>query len=144
MSKATKVLITGAVTVASVIGLSGTASASSLSRGDSLDIGGWIAGTTGTSTWYELILQSDGNLVEYRWEGDPTGGSQSRTACWATNTMGSGAHHATYQQDGNFVLYTQGGYAVWSSDTAGKPGSSVSINSHGGLYVGYTMKFIGC
>ncbi|MFE4514030.1 hypothetical protein ACFRMQ_07505 [Kitasatospora sp. NPDC056783] len=147
MSKTAKVLITGAVAAASVIGLAGSASAnvtSALYRGQSLNIGDSIVGTTGTSTWFELTLQSDGNLVEYRWDGDPTSGPQSRKVCWAANTKGSGAHHATFQQDGNFVLYTSGGFAVWSSNTAGKAGSTVDISSNGSVYVGVTQKTSGC
>lgn len=122
MRRITKVLIAGAAAAASIVGVAGTSSAnttSALYRGQTLNVGDSIMGTTGTSTWYQLMMQSDGNLVEYRWDGDPTQGSQSRRVCWSSNTYGSGANHATYQQDGNFVVYTPGGYAAWSSNSAG-------------------------
>ncbi|MER7755794.1 hypothetical protein [Kitasatospora sp. NPDC097643] len=143
MSKVTKVVVAGAIAAASVVGLSGSASASNVTsalyRGQTLNVGDSVVGTTGTSTWYQLIMQGDGNLVEYRWDGDPTQGSQSRSVCWASNTYGSGANHATYQGDGNFVVYTPGGFAAWASNTQGRGGSTVDINSRGALYVGTTL-----
>ncbi|MFD9567478.1 hypothetical protein [Streptomyces sp. NPDC059994] len=139
MRKTTKMLIAGAAAVATVAGVAGSASANStnaLYRGQTLNVGDSVTGITGTSTWYQLTMQSDGNLVEYRWDGDPTQGSQSRRVCWASNTYGSGANHATYQADGNFVVYTLGGFAAWASNSAGGGGSTVDINSRGALYVG--------
>ncbi|WP_180356421.1 MULTISPECIES: hypothetical protein [Kitasatospora] len=142
MRKATKILIAGAAAAAAVVGTSGTASAnntSELYRGQTLNAGDWVfaASAANNGSWFQLIMQSDGNLVEYRWDGDPTAGQQSRSVCWSSNTMGSGANHATYQQDGNFVVYTPGGYAAWASNTAGGGGSSVDINSVGVVFVGY-------
>ncbi|MFF7339738.1 hypothetical protein ACFZAT_20660 [Streptomyces sp. NPDC008163] len=110
-----------------------------MTRGHTLNVGDSVTGVTNSSTTFELIMQADGNLVEYRWDGDPTEGRQSRTFCWASNTYGSGANHATYQGDGNFVLYTPGGYAVWASNTVGAAGSTVNINSRGDVYVGYKL-----
>ena len=127
--------------------MAGTASAdttNALYRGQTLNVGDSVVGTTGTSTWFQLIMQADGNLVEYRWDGDPTEGTQSRAVCWASNTSGSGANHATYQSDGNFVVYTPGGYAPWASNTRGAGGSTVDINSGGALYVGVTRISSGC
>ncbi|MEU5431895.1 hypothetical protein AB0G73_00795 [Streptomyces sp. NPDC020719] len=147
MRKMIKIAVAGAAAVASVLGVSGTASADTtgaLSRGQTLNVGDSVIGTTGTSTWFQLIMQSDGNLVEYRWDGDPTQGSQSRSVCWASNSYGSGANHATYQGDGNFVVYTPGGYAVWASNSVGGGGSTVDINSRGDLYVGYKLISSGC
>ncbi|MFD9130471.1 hypothetical protein [Kitasatospora sp. NPDC059571] len=147
MRRTTGLLVAGAAAAAAVVGAAGTASAdttTALYRGNTLNVGDSIVGTTGTSTWYQLIMQADGNLVEYRWDGDPTQGDQSRSVCWATNTYGSGANHATYQGDGNFVLYTPGGFAPWASNTAGGGGSTVDINSHGALYVGTKRISGGC
>jgi hypothetical protein len=58
---------------------------------------------------FQFVLQGDGNLVLY----------MSGTPLWASNTVGSGAAFAVMQDDGNFVVYTSAGTAVWSSVTAG-------------------------
>lgn len=49
-----------------------------------------------TNGWFRLTMQTDGNLVIY----DKTG-----AALWSTNTQGSAAHYAYFQEDGNLVLY---------------------------------------
>ncbi|MFE3524823.1 hypothetical protein ACFXOD_24885 [Streptomyces sp. NPDC059161] len=147
MRRTIKMLIAGAAAAAAVVGVAGTASANTtnaLSRGETLYAGDSIIGTTGSSTWFQLIMQPDGNLVEYRWDGDPTEGAQSRKVCWASNSNGSGANHATYQGDGNFVVYTPDGHAAWASDSMGGAGSTVDINSRGFLYVGYKQLSWGC
>jgi hypothetical protein len=58
--------------------------------------------SAGQSIWspngaYELIMQTDGNLVEYGSSG----------ALWATGTSGSN-NHVTMQTDGNLVIYSSG------------------------------------
>ncbi|GAA1257157.1 hypothetical protein GCM10009665_54640 [Kitasatospora nipponensis] len=145
--KATKMLIAGAVAVATVIGMSGTASANSdpwaLHQGETLNVGDSIITPIGDFNRYELIMQADGNLVEYLWSGDPSAGQQSRTPIWATGTNGTGADHATYQQDGNFVVYA-GSWAPWASNTVHGGGSTVDISTQGSLYVGYTRVFCRC
>ncbi|MGC0311651.1 hypothetical protein QBC98_000096 [Kitasatospora acidiphila] len=141
MRKATKTVIAGAAAAAAVVGLSGTASANdvtALYQGDTLYVGDSVDGYGASGQTYQLTMQSDGNLVEYRWD------NGSRRACWATNTMGSTANRAVYQPDGNFVVYTPGNFAPWSSHTVGDQGSTININSHGALWVGYTQIFGGC
>ncbi len=81
---------------------------------------------------WELDMQADGNLVEYAFD-NSTG---SKYACWASNTMNSGATHADYQADGNFVLYRGYGDPVWASNTVHGGGTTVDINSLGRIYVG--------
>ena len=84
----------------------------------------------GTVT-YNLTLQADGNLVGYREvNGKP------RTACWASGTDGKPAHHATYRQGGNFVMYGSDNKVYWASDTLGWGGTTVSINNDGSFWVG--------
>ncbi|MBT2470252.1 hypothetical protein J7E97_20830 [Streptomyces sp. ISL-66] len=148
MRKTTKMLIAIAAAAASLVGLAGTASAanvtSALYRGQTLNVGDSIIRTTGSNTFWLVTMQPDGNLVEYRISGDPTQGDVTRTPCWATNTYGSGANHATYQQDGNFVLYNQNGYAVWASNTTGGGGTTVDLNWGGDLYVGTKQISRGC
>ncbi|WP_189115700.1 hypothetical protein [Pilimelia terevasa] len=73
-----------------------------------------------------FTMQSDGNLVLYAYKYH---GSTEKKVCWESGTRGAGAR-ATYQNDGNFVIYV-GVHAVWSSNTAGKPGASVSLDGYG-------------
>lgn len=78
---------------------------------------------------YELISQSDGNLVLYN----------GNTPLWASNTYGTGVVEAVMQDDGNFVLYNNSNQspqnAVWSSGTSGNAGAYLSLDNHGNLAV---------
>lgn len=75
---------------------------------------------------FDLILQSDGNLVLY----------EGTTALWASNTVGSGAALATMQDDGNFVVYTSGGTAVFNTATEGSGcGTYLAVQTDGNLVV---------
>lgn len=89
--------------------------------------------------WYQLIMQSDGNLVIYDKAGTPRWSTVTSisfgnakvimqndgnlvlyrvsdgTPFWASNTGGSGANRAVLQDDGNLVLYTASGAGVWAS-----------------------------
>jgi len=56
---------------------------------------------------YQLIMQNDGNLVEY----GPSG------ALWASNT-GTPGSWAIMQGDGNLVVYTSSGTPVFATGTA--------------------------
>lgn len=151
MRRTTKALVAVAAAVASVVGMSGSASAgevrSELSRGQGLNTGDMIMRvgySAGEALYWQLIMQPDGNLVLYREWGDPSMGNMQRRACWATGTYGSGGHHVTYQQDGNFVLYNQNGYPLWASNTVGGGGSTVDLNYRGDLYVGTKLIARGC
>ncbi|MEZ0090988.1 hypothetical protein [Streptacidiphilus sp. EB129] len=110
---------------------------SSLSRGDTLYAGGYIQSPNFFSGKAMILqMQSDGNLVEY--VADDAQGDGPWRVCWASNTYGSGADHAAYQQDGNFVVYTPSGAPVWASNTQWGAGSTVNINPYGRVYVGTT------
>ncbi|MFF2147489.1 hypothetical protein [Kitasatospora sp. NPDC058190] len=107
----------------------------SLSKGDTLYPGDYIQRLNGDGTHYLILeMQPDGNLVEYVSQ-DNTGGGPWK-ACWATGTNNSGADHAAYQQDGNFVVYTPGNFPAWASNTQGGAGSTVDINGTGQIFVG--------
>ena len=54
---------------------------------------------------YELIMQTDGNLVLYP---QPSG-----SAVWASNTWNTPVTHAIMQTDGNLVCYDPAGKAHW-------------------------------
>ncbi|MCU1322225.1 MAG: O-glycosyl hydrolase [Acidobacteriaceae bacterium] len=60
-----------------------------------------------TSGSYKLVLQTDGNLVEYN----------GTTPVWATNTSGSSSAELRLQTDGNLVLYDANGTAHWATNT---------------------------
>jgi len=62
---------------------------------------------TGTGP-YKLSMQTDGNLVSYDTNGQPT---------WASQTVGSGGVIVRMQDDGNLVIYNGEERATWASDT---------------------------
>ncbi|GAA2106488.1 hypothetical protein GCM10009759_44770 [Kitasatospora saccharophila] len=130
-----KALVAGSVAAVSVVALTGSASASNvsyLSRGSTLYGGDSIIKYVGSGLpGYELRMQTDGNLVEYRWNN----GSVDRV-CWSTGTYTQPGAYATYQNDGNFVLYSRGGAVLWSTHTITQDGFSVSINDRGAMFVG--------
>jgi surface antigen len=57
-----------------------------------------------------LVLQTDGNLVEYNSSGQPL---------WASNTEGHPGDVAVMQSDGNLVIYSSNSYPLWASGTGG-------------------------
>lgn len=68
-----------------------------------------------------LVMQLDGNLVRY----SPTRGT------WSSGTAGNPYAWATLQTDGNFVVYTRAGQALWASNAMG--GTTVTLTSDGML-----------
>ncbi len=78
---------------------------------------------TSPNAQFALVMQSDGNLVEYH------GGS----ALWATGTGGNPGAYAIVQYDGNFVVYTSSGSPLWGSGTNGQNTSSVYMEDDGNL-----------
>jgi hypothetical protein len=82
---------------------------------------------TSPSGRYELILQSDGNLVVYDW-------FEAHRAIWASNTGGHAVSSATMQTDGNFVIY---GFpnAIWASNTAGDNNAFLVLQDDGNLVI---------
>ena len=74
----------------------------------------WASNTNSQGTGpYKLIMQGDGNLVEYDSTGHPY---------WASNTngKGTGLYNAVMQDDCNFVVYDSTGKPYWASNTSGK------------------------
>lgn len=76
-----------------------------LQQGQSLLVGQGLISPNGQ---YTLVLQDDGNLVEYYY---------ADFATWATETAGLTIDHATLQLDGNFVLYDHMERAARASET---------------------------
>jgi hypothetical protein len=58
----------------------------------------------------DLIMQADGNLVQYTESGTPT---------WWSNTATSPGAHLVVQNDCNAVIYNTAGRAVWNTRTTG-------------------------
>jgi cell wall-associated NlpC family hydrolase len=67
---------------------------------------------------YELVMQTDGNLVLY----------QSGTALWSSETGGDIGAYAVMQAEGNLVIYREG-VAVWDSSTWGFPGAYLKLQN---------------
>lgn len=109
----------------------------------------WSTGTfhNGAST---LVMQNDGNLVIYDTSGRPTWSSNTEQAiayATATNSIHSaqtlnigdsirstnGEYILLLQGDGNLVVYKNGGHALWSSSTNGKPVNRAALQGDGNL-----------
>jgi hypothetical protein len=75
---------------------------------------------------YELLMQSDGNLVEYIVGGRPI---------WATDTHGDTGSHAVMQSGGNLAVYNPAGAAVWSSNSRGTGCPQLVIQNDGNVVI---------
>jgi hypothetical protein len=77
----------------------------------------------------KLIFQWDGNLVVY---------DENNRARWASNTVGRG-HFASFQQDGNFVVYQIGRdgskTAAWASNTCCYWGGHLAVQDDGNVVI---------
>jgi hypothetical protein len=78
---------------------------------------------------YTLLMQSDGNLVEYK----STDGQVS--AVWASGTAGYAGDWVVMQPDGNLVVYNVFGSAIWASGTTGNPGARFKLRSGGKMVI---------
>lgn len=76
-----------------------------LKPGQLLKSGNYVRSANG---YYRLLMQADGNLVEYVKSGTKW------VAKWSTQTHGNNGAYAAMQKDGNFVVY-KGTKAVWST-----------------------------
>ncbi len=74
---------------------------------------------------FRLVMQHDGNLVEYTAAG---------AAVWASGTKVAGSY-AVMQSDGNLVVDGTANQTLWSSNTGGKPGAFLTIGELGGLTI---------
>ena len=90
--------------------------------GASLSAGQSLSSPSGA---YHLVMQGDGNLVEY---------NSSASSVWASSTNPNGSV-AVMQGDGNFVVYSSSDAALWSSGTSGNPGAYLSLADTGLLSV---------
>src|SRR5262249_14624354 len=71
---------------------------------------------------YQLIMQGDGNLVEY----GPGG-----QVIWHAGTNGNPGAYAIMQSDGNLVVYSSDGTLLWWSGTNGDAGAYFQLQDNG-------------
>jgi hypothetical protein len=76
---------------------------------------------------FELIMQTDGNLVLYENGVTP--------ALWNTGTEGQDVAYMIMQEDGNLVVYNTSEVAVWNSQTDGYEGGYLAIQNDGNLVI---------
>ena len=76
---------------------------------------------------YTLVMQADGNLVEYL-----TGGR----AIWSSGTHGDTGAHAVMQTNGNLAVLDSGGAVIWSSNShSAGCASELSIQNDGNVVI---------
>jgi hypothetical protein len=86
---------------------------------------------------FQLILQSDGNLVLYCISNPPLDITQATytNALWSSETNGTDAKRVNMQDDGNLVVYGADGTALWNSQTSGNEGAFCRCQDDGNLVV---------
>ncbi|MFI9330095.1 RICIN domain-containing protein [Kitasatospora sp. NPDC052868] len=85
--------------------------------------------------WTTLQMKGDGTLeLVYSWVSDWTGQTSSAVAWTAPGSTGCG-RRATMQQDGNFVVYGDGGRVCWGSGTEGHTAAWLEVNPSGTLTI---------
>jgi hypothetical protein len=90
---------------------------------------------------FQLILQTDGNLVLYGIDDTSLPDDLTLTnatytnVIWASGTNGKGAVRCNMQTDGNLVLYDNSSHALWNSQTERNPGAFLRCQSDGDLVI---------
>jgi hypothetical protein len=97
---------------------------------DELNIGDSLTSSNGR---YQLILQSDGNLVIYDLQ-------ENHLAVWSSGTNGKAVSKALMQDDGNFVIYGNPTALnplnpLWATNTANQPDAFLVLQDDGSLIV---------
>lgn len=100
----------------------GIAPISSLAAGQRLNVGDELTSPSGR---FILVMQGDGNLVEYDLVGN--------RAVWWSGTYGTGAAFLAMQADRNLVLYTAAGKPVWWTGTSGAGTGTLDLQDDGNL-----------
>lgn len=112
--------------------LAGNTSASQLAIGQNL---------YSPNGWYRLKMQSDGNLVLYSKAQNSDSGPPSENynvALWSTQTAGSNATYAHFQEDGNLVLYRADNSVAFNLNKSLYPqnaGKKLALQNDGNLVV---------
>lgn len=101
---------------------SAAANTDRLNPGESLGAGQQLISPNGQ---FVLVMQGDGNLVEY---------APGNRAVWASGT--NRANSITLMQtDGNLVVIAPGNVPVWNAGTSGNPGADVELQNDGNVVV---------
>ena len=108
----------GAMFTASHASASGPNLGSCISAGTTIYAGQYLA-----NAGYELLMQTDGNLVQYN----------AVKALWATQTSGN-THAILQSNDGNFVVYSAT-QALWSAAVPSSPGDRLCLQTDGNLVI---------
>jgi len=103
-----------------VLAIPASASGSGLSPGERLNSGGSIS-----AGGYQLIMQTDGNLVEY----------QGSSVVFASGTAGQAGNYLVMQGDGNLVVYSSGGAWKWQTATSDHNNARLAIQTDGNVVV---------
>ncbi len=127
--------------------------------------GNLVLYTNGVPTWHTrtfnnpgsfAVIQDDRNVVVYSPQGKPLYASKTlATDAYSFNVLGrtwtsqlqpgwylqssNSAYKLLMQGDGNLVLYTRAGKAVWSSRTQGNPGARFVVQPDGNMVI-YTTQ----
>jgi hypothetical protein len=83
---------------------------------------------TSPSGRYQLILQSDGNLVIYDL-------GEDNRATWSSRTNGQAVSKAVMQTDGNFVIYGPDANALWATNTSSINTAILTLQDDGNLVI---------
>ena len=94
----------------------------SLLPGQELTVGQQLTSPSGR---FILVMQGDGNLVEYDTIGN--------RAVWSSGTYGSKATFLAVQTDRNLVLYTAADKPVWWTGTVGAGTATLDLQNDGNL-----------
>jgi hypothetical protein len=125
------VLVVAGIVLAVGYGPAVAAPSNQLSRGQQLRAGQSLSSEFGGG--FQLILQTDGNVVEYL--------VSARRAVWATKTSGHG-ETLRFQNDGNVVLYSAANRPLWQTRTAGSAAVSFGVNVNGALFAATTRHLL--
>lgn len=98
-------------------------SRSALYAGESLGVDQSLTSQNGR---YTLVVQKDGNVVEY----GPKG-----STIWASDTLGRGASMLLNQLDGNIVVKDAVGNTLCAFGTSGRDGAHLIMQDDGHLVV---------
>ncbi len=101
-----------------------TVKRNNLGSGKTLTLGQNLLSENGQ---FKLAMQVDGNLVLYR--------TSDNFAMWASGTNGQAANLCKMQEDGNLVIYNQGGQPLWASVTDGNVGAYLQLQDDGKVFI---------
>jgi len=82
---------------------------------------------TSQNARYVLMMQADGNLVQY---------GNGFKSIWSSRTAGNSGAYAAFQGDGNLVVYSKAGKPLWSTGT--RAGAKRLILQHDANLVTYS------